>query len=270
MQGNDSLDEIRKRIQESLIQAKQEQLRNEFGMQFDHMDSRLSLEGQNEWLDYLLDFERQFENAPLITVRERIGNPAIQPLAEIPLYALEEAVNQLLDLLGEHGIAVEFMGNWDDLAAYRYITEELLDEEMDDIRIEGMVTHFEATTPEYDVEMWVDIFVTELFRQKNEYFLKGLEKQPLFNSQGETISLDEFVQKIKKVWERLPIGTGASVHPITTQLADDEATVTAVVTWQLHNEPKQVKSFFRLQPSPYFGWDVVQTSLLDDLLAVLC
>lgn len=96
MLDSESIDEMRKQIQQSLIQAKQEQLRDEFGMQFDHMDSRLSLEGQNEWLDYLLDFERQFENAPLITVRERIGNPAIQPLAEIPLHALEDAVNDLL------------------------------------------------------------------------------------------------------------------------------------------------------------------------------
>lgn len=270
MQDNNSLDEMRKRIQESLIQAKREQLRDEFGMQFDHMDSRLSLEGQNEWLDYLLDFERQFENAATITVRERIGNPAIQPLAEIPLCALEEAVNQLLDLLGEHGIAVEFMGHWDDLAAYRYITEELLDEEIDDIRIEGMVTHFEAATPEYDVEMWVDMFVTDLFWQGRKGFLTGFEKQPLFNSQGNLISLTEFVKKLEMVWARLPVKTRAFVEPITTQVSGDEGRVTAVVTWQLHNEPKQIESFFRLQPSPYFGWDVVQTSLLDDLLAVLC
>jgi len=113
MLDNESIDEMRKQIQQSLIQAKREQLRDEFGMQLDHMDSRLSLEGQNEWLDYLLDFERQFENAPLITVRERIGNPAIQPLAEIPLYPLEEAVNDMLDLLDEHGTAAQFMGDWD-------------------------------------------------------------------------------------------------------------------------------------------------------------
>lgn len=270
MQDNDSLDEMRKRIQESLIQSKREQLREEFGMQLDHMDSRLSLEGQNEWLDYLLDFERQFENAPLITVRERIGNPAIQPLAEIPLYTLEEAVNDLLDLLGEHGIAVEFMGNWDDLAAYRYITEELLDEEMDDIHIEDMVTHFEATTPEYDVEMWVDMFVTGLFWQDRKDFLTGLEKQPLYSSQGTPISLAEFTQKLEMVWARLPVASRAFVEPITTQVADDEGTVTAVVTWQMGEEEKQIESFFRLQPSPYFGWDVVHTSLLDDLLTVLC
>lgn len=266
---NDSLDEMRRRIQESLIQAKREQLRDEFEMQFDHMDGCLLPEAQNEWLDYILNFERQFENAPRITVRERIGNPTIQPVAEIPLYALEEAVNNLLDLLAEHGVAVDFMGEWDDLAAYRFITEELLDEEMDDIRIEGMFSHFEATTPEYDVQMWVEIFVTNVFWQEREHFLAGLEKQPLFNSQGDPISLAEFARKLEMVWARLPAEVRTFVEPITTQVADDEGVVTAVVTWQLNNEQKKVESFFRLQPSPYFGWDVVQTSLLEDLLAVL-
>ena len=90
------------------------------------MDERLPPEVPNEWLDYLLDFEHQFENAPRITVRERIGNPTIQPIDEVPLYTLEEMVNNLLDLLAEHGIAVDFMGEWEDLAAYRFLTDELL------------------------------------------------------------------------------------------------------------------------------------------------
>ena len=56
MQDNDSLDEMRRRIQESLIQAKREQLRDEFGMQLDYMGDHLSPEAKNHWLDYLLDF----------------------------------------------------------------------------------------------------------------------------------------------------------------------------------------------------------------------
>ena len=43
MLDNDSLDEIRRRIQESLIQAKREELREEFGMQLDQIDGRLSV-----------------------------------------------------------------------------------------------------------------------------------------------------------------------------------------------------------------------------------
>jgi hypothetical protein len=268
MKDNESLDEMRRRIQESLAQAKKEQLREQYGMQSDCTDSQLSLEGQNEWLDYLLEFERQFEEAKSITVRERIGNPPIQPIEEIPLYALEEAVNDLLDLLAEHGIVVDFLGQWDDLAAYRYISEELLDEEMADIRIEGMFTHFDAATPAYDVEMWVEHFVWDVFRQERTYFLPGLEKQPLFDMMGEPMTAAAFTQKVEAVWARMPTTKHVDVRPIITQVEEDEGTVTAVITWRDDERQKQVESFFRLQPSPYTGWDVVQTSLLDDLLAL--
>gem|GEM_PF-6044155 len=52
------------------------------------------------------------------------------------------------------------------------------------------------------------------------------------------------------------------------QIEGDEGTVTAVIT-RRNNENEhigQVESYFRLQPSPYTGWDIVQTSRLDDLL----
>jgi hypothetical protein len=259
-------DEMRRRIQESLIEAKRNQLRDEYGMQFDYMDSELAPEAKNEWFDYLLEFERQFENAPRITVRERIGNPPIQPVEAIPLSGLEEAVNGLLDLLAEQNIVVDFLGEWDDLAAYRFITEELLDEEMDDIRIEEMRIHFDAATPEYDVQMWVEHFVWDVFWQEREFFLSGLESQPLFDEAGKLMPTGDFIQKLKNVWARVPATKGVNVKPITTQIVGDEGMVTAVITWKYGEERKKVESSFRLQPSHYGGWDVVYTSLLDDLL----
>lgn len=245
-------------------------MHEEYGMQLDNLDSsRLSPEAKNEWLDYVLEFERQFENAKTITVRERIGNPTIRPVEEIPQSELEETVNELLELLYENAIAVNFAGDWDDLSAYRYLTGELLDSEIDDAQIEDMFTCFHPSTPEYDVEMWVEYFVRDLFRQEREYFLPGLEKQPLFDVTGEPVSHAQFVEKIETVWSHLPVTKGVEVKPIATQVVEDEGTVTAVITWRVDDEQKQVESFFRLQPSPYGGWDVVQTSFLDNLLAVL-
>ncbi len=190
--NNEWLDEMRQRLQETLSQAKKDKLRDEYGLEFDYTDSRLAPEVENEWLDHVLEFERQFEHAERITVRERIGDPPIRPLNELPLYALEEAVQTLLELLAVHGVAVDFLGDVDELEAYRYLTEELLDEEMDDIRIEGMMTHFTYSTPEYDVHMWVDSFVLDVFTQDREYFLPGLAKQPLFNAQGEPLTAAQF------------------------------------------------------------------------------
>jgi hypothetical protein len=59
------------------------------------------------------------------------------------------------------------------------------------------------------------------------------------------------------------------IKPIVTQVEGDEGKVWAFVTWddETQQTKGQVESYFRLQPSPFTGWDVVQTSLLDDLLA---
>jgi len=262
------LNEIRRRTQESLSEAKREILRDKYDMQMEHTSSELPPEVENEWLDYILEFERQFEEAKSITVRERIDNPPVQPLSELPLYAIGEAVTALLELLAAHGIAVDFLGEVDDLEAYRYLSEELLDQETDDIRIAGMMTHFTYSTPEYDVQMWVENFVLDVFTQEREYFLPGLEKQPLFNAQGEPMTAAQFQLKVEAVWERLPATNRFEVKPITILVEENEATVTAIVTWKDDEQETQgqVESFFRLQPSPYTGWDVVQTSLLDDLL----
>jgi hypothetical protein len=267
--NNDWLDEIRRRVQESLSQAKKDKLRDEYGMEFEYTDSRLSPEAENEWLDHVLEFERQFEQARRITVRERIGDPPIQPLSDLPLYAVNEAVTALLELLAAHNIAVDFLGDVDEVEAYRYLTQELLDEEMDDIRIEGMVTHFPYSTPEYDVHMWVENFVLDVFTHEKEYFLPGLAKQPLFNAQGEPVTAEQFQRMIEAVWQRLPPTNRVTMKPITVRVVGAEAEVWALVAWddEAQQTKGQVESYFRLQPSPYTGWDVVQTSLLDDLLA---
>lgn len=267
--NNEWLDEIRQRIQEALSQAKRDKLRNDYGMEFEFTDPSLSPEVENEWLDHILEFERQFEQAKSITVRKRIGDPPIRPLSDLPLYAVSEALMTWLELLAAHGIVVDFLGDVDELDMYRYLTEELLDEEMDDIRIEGMMTHFTYSTPEYDVQMWVENFVLDLFTHEKKYFLPGLTKQPLFNTQGEPITTAQFQQMIEAVWDRLPPTNRVTTKPITTRVEGDKAEVWAFITWDDKRQKSkgQVESYFRLLPSPYTGWDVVQTSLLGDLLA---
>jgi hypothetical protein len=260
---------MRRRIQESLSQTKRDKLRNKYALEFECTDSRLSPEIENEWLDYVLEFERQFEQAKRITVRERINDPPIQSLSDLPLYAMGGAVTALLDLLAAHGIAVDFLGDVDELEAYRYLTEELLDEEMDDICIEGMTTHFTYSTPDYDVQMWVESFVLDVFTHEKEYFLPGLAKQPLFNAQGVSITAAQFQQTLEAVWEHLPPTNCVTIKPVTVQIEGNEAKVRTVIAWNDTTQKSngQVEAYFRLQPSPYTGWDVVQTSLLDDLLS---
>lgn len=267
MKNEHELDAMRRQIQDSLRQSKRDELRDKFGMQAEYTNPNLPPESEISFLDDVLEFERQFENVKTITVRERIGNPELKPLDEIPLYALEQAVDDLLDLLAENGVGVDFLGDFDDIAAYRYLTEELLDEEIDDLR-GGWMSVFTPSTLEYDVQMWVENFVLDLFIREHEYFLSNLDKQPLFDMAGEPITAVHFRNQIEKVWQHIPATNKFSIEPISVQVEGDEGTVTAVLSWR-NNENKpigQVESTFRLQPSPYTGWDVVQTSILGDLL----
>jgi hypothetical protein len=248
----------------SLAQSKRERLRDEYGMVADYTDPNLSPEMQNDFLDYILEFERQFENAGATTVRERIGNPSID---ELPVANVAEAVDTLLELLYAHGIIVDFLGEWSDLAAYRYLTEELLDEETWEVRIKDTFSCFCASTPEYDAQMWAENFAQDLFRQSCEDFLASLEKQPLFDSDGRPITLDAFARKLDEVWALLPAETAIAFDPQETEVSEEEARVLAHIRWRQGGERKETRTTFRLQPSPYTGWDVVQTSLLDDVLA---
>lgn len=266
MKNKRELDEMRQQIQDSLRESKRNELRDKFGMQAEYKTPKLSPEEEISWLDSVLEFERQFENVKTITVRERIGNPELKLLSEIPLYALEQAVTDLLNLLAENGVGVDFLGDFDEIAAYRYLTEELLDEEIDDLR-GGWISVFMPSTPEYDVQMWVEDFVLDLFTQEREYFLSGFDKQPLFDMASEPTTAVQFRNQIEKVWQYLPATNKFSIEPMTVQVEGEEGKVTAVISWHNENESiGQVESYFRLQPSPYTGWDIVQTSILDDLL----
>ena len=261
------LDEVRRQIQESLIECKRERLRGEYGMKHDYVNPDARPELQNEFLDYIMEFERQFAQGRMVTVRERTGNPLVRPLEEIPADELESALDALLELMFEHNLVVDFLGRWDEGSAYRYVTETMLDREIDDIRIEGIYCHLEAATPEYEVEVWVEDFVQSVFWQDRDYLLSIMERQQLYDGAGAPITLADFAKKLGEVWERLPDNVDCDFRPVMTEIGENEAATVATITWQHNNELKVIEAHFRLQRSRYYGWDIVQTSLLDLLQA---
>lgn len=269
MQHHDSIDETRRKIQQALIESKRERLREDFGLQAMGADSDLPPEVELDFLSYVQEFERQMEANETITVRQRLSDPAVVPLAEVAVDAVEAAVEDWLEALAEHGVAVDFLGEWDAAAAYRYITETLLDEEMDDIRIEGVVCHFVATTPAYDVAFWVDEFVDGLFAGPEEQLVPLWRHCTLHDSAGRPLAPLEVKQRLEAIWAVLPAGARGQVEPTAIEVDDQSASVGALVGWEAEGVAHQVESRFRLAVSPYSGWDVIYTTLLDQLAEAL-
>ncbi len=95
-----------------------------------------------EWLNQIEEFEEKYENAKQIPLLEFIGSPIIKKLNEINNYELITEYNQLENLLEENGIYIDFPESLDLQERYRFISEELSNEIIDDIRIQGMENHF--------------------------------------------------------------------------------------------------------------------------------
>lgn len=140
---NHTGDDLPERAQHIVNDLKRKELEERYGAVFSAPDeSEIPSEVEAQWLENIDEFERQFENVAEIPLREFIGSPSVRPLADIPPSEVAAELDALLELLGENEVVVHFPDEIDEVEAYRFITEELLDEEIDDIRVPGMVLHF--------------------------------------------------------------------------------------------------------------------------------
>ena len=265
-------DDFQNRIQRILNEKKKEDLRKWYDMQFEGHSEDLSPQAESEWLDYITEFERQFENATEISVRERIGNPDIKPLSDIPDTELENELDQLLELLYANNIVVDFIDEKiDDREAYRFITEELLDETMDDIRIPDMYSHFiyEEFHPNdvEDAKQWADEFLHAFFEHDDEELTLALGKDELEDVQGHLISLEEFKTMVDEFHTKYIAIMAFSVQAEQAKVDGDYAQVDVTTVWQaLKNDGKTVvrktgTSEIFLKRSSYSGWDVIRAKI---------
>ena len=130
------------RIQRALNEAKKRELEEKYGAHFGEGESKLPPDLEAEWLSHIEEFERQYQKASRVKVRESIGDLDVKPLAQIPPEQLESEVNKLLDALEPHSIAVHFDREITVEETYRFLSEDLMNEEIDEIRIEGMTHNF--------------------------------------------------------------------------------------------------------------------------------
>jgi hypothetical protein len=137
-------------IQRALIEHKRQILREEFGVKAWDSFAPLPPEVENEYLDQVIEFERQYKTGGVTTVRHFIGNPPIRRIDQIRPGELRNELRWLTEMLNSNNIEVHFSRPVPDLELYRFVTEELLDYPIDNVRITGM-THafvFEEFHPE--------------------------------------------------------------------------------------------------------------------------
>ena len=271
-------DDFQDHIQRLINEHKRQELKDKYGMDFSSMsDSDLSPEMESEWLDYVDEFERQYEHAEQVPLRQFIRSPNIRTLKEIPPAEVEETLNQLVDILANYGIVVDFLYDVEPAEAYRFITEELLEEEIDDISIPGTRLHFiyEEFHPNdvEDAKQWAQEFIDAFLGNDDKGLTFTLKDRESLDSEDTTISPQTQVtrqqmrQSMVEFHSKHEDVSDVMVKPLKCKVEGDSASVELSVSWkskegELEDEVANVhRVSIRLERSPFGGWDVIQADM---------
>lgn len=269
---NDSFfDQEEARIQQALNEAKKREIEERFGARFSDEQSAIPPDVELQWLNYIEEFERQFENAKRITVREYLGFPMFSPLDEIACEELSAALNGVLELLLQNDLIVDCLAEVSDNELYRFITTELVNEEIDDMRIPGMRTVFiyEEYHPndEYDAKSEAERFLWDLFERHEDFVIESFARDGIFDPSGNQAGIEGIRTLIGAFYRRHAAFTFQKFERCTCALDGQDATVRLEGEWSgvLADSMAPVwhkgVAELRMKKSLYGGYDVVKVSI---------
>lgn len=161
-------------------------------------------EVEHQFLKNVLAFEESYANAKLISVFDFIGQPVIKKAEEIDDNAIEEKLEQLITLLADKCLTVDFGSLTDPRARYSFITEELFEHQINDIRIPGMFLHFmyEEFHPDHETEIRKKTleFLSDWFERTMGKFSWELA-QTFVMPEGNALSKEEVLNKFNRVFD---------------------------------------------------------------------
>lgn len=187
------------KIENELMRIK---LAAQYGDAF-HMEGtgEMTVEMENQFLKSIMAFEESIAAGDHITLYERIGKPPYQPVELLQAATLEIALSNLMDLLQQHQVHVDFVdGPYDDATIYRFITEELFNELVDKSPVEGMIHGFiyEEFHPNHkkEIEKIAHRFLYEWFTRgfiENESLLSDMA----ITAEGVQLPREKLIEKLR-------------------------------------------------------------------------
>lgn len=153
-----------------------------------------------EWKNYISEFERQFRKYETIKVYHRIGRPDFILAEHLDAPSLSRELKRVVQLMKDHSLCVSTLCPVEDRTLYKFITEELFDYEMEDVRIPGMKTQFcyEAFHPnhEYDLIHYTKDGLQDLLSTDDEYWMLGYQDHAFISQQGILLPPGTFIKKV--------------------------------------------------------------------------
>jgi hypothetical protein len=237
------------RIQKALNDVRRQRIIEKYGAIFSGDDGAVPPELEADWLLHIEEFEQQYENARQTTVREYCGNPSFPPFESVPPGGFSDEMDRVVDFFAGHNIFIHTVADASDEELYRFATTEFLDQEIDDIRVEGLTSHYiyEEYHPneEFAAKCTGEGFVETLFRRDERFLPLCLSHESITVDSGIPKPREEALDLIWAFYRRYPLFTGNTIGVIETRLEGDAATVRLNITWSGLEAPEMKPAAFQ-------------------------
>jgi len=168
---------------------------------FSPFDAEPSLELESLWLDHILKFEEAFNHRKSIVLYEKIGRPEYRIVEDIPDNEMKNELERITEILFHHKIVVDTIYEVDDREIYRFITEDLFAEEVEDIPIKEMIGHiiYEEFYPnhECDIRNLCKEFIVDVLNKQSELYPDYISIANKMKIEGGDIDPHELIEKIE-------------------------------------------------------------------------
>lgn len=156
--------------------------------------SNLPSELESQWLDQIQAFEDAYQNNKTIKIKAFLDNPVLKEPSGLSDEEIAVEFDKIMKLMASNNLFLSTICEVERREMYRFVVEELMEEEIDDVRLSGWNTNFiyEEFHPnhEYDIKQDIEGFLTTLFERKKEYCDMSLAKE-LVSHTGEKLNADE-------------------------------------------------------------------------------
>jgi hypothetical protein len=256
---------------------KKKELEEKYGAHFSEFNE-LPPEMENQWLNSIEAFEKQFDSAKQTTVWEYIDKPIFKTKDELKPHEISKELERLVELMGKSNIALSTLCEVEDAELYRFITEELFQHEMDDIRIPGMTCNFiyEEFHPnaKLDIKDAIDYFFRMTMSKMENiggdgYDLLYIDTKNHKDSNGNTVDKQKVIDSINHFLDSFDKFEVVSYNEKTFEINQEETD--AKVTFTIHykglfENSSETHDFrgegcFKLKPSEYDGWEMYYIDL---------
>ena len=226
----EELNELDARTENELKKIK---LSLEYGMDFSQSFASPDLpqETESQFLDYIQQWEYQNANRRMTTIFDRLGKPVFRPVGEMLDDEIDLALSKAIELLHNNSIRIDTLCKVGNREMYRFITEELFNVEIADIRIDGMMhcftyEEFHPNHP-YDIKNRCTEFIRHITDKEGDKTLIpwGLADQIIYR--GQVYSKEELnsnIIKFHSLLNSLELNEHKYIS-VTLNETDNEATV---------------------------------------------